>query len=67
MTLYANKLVEFHNMLRGHAVNWYMKSFEPRNPQVKPFSLPQVKKQIIVEFKLPQSEKQTLTELREIK
>jgi hypothetical protein len=29
-TVDENKLVEFHNTLRGHAMKWYMKDIKPR-------------------------------------
>jgi hypothetical protein len=64
-TLDANKLVQFHTTLRGHAMKWYMKDIEP-GLQGKEFTLGQVHLKFIAEFKLPQSEKQVLSEVQEI-
>jgi hypothetical protein len=64
-TLDANKLVEFHTNLRGHALKWYMNSIE-LGMQGQAFTLAQVHLKFITEFKLPQLKKEYIFELREI-
>jgi hypothetical protein len=67
-TLDANKLIEFQNNSRGHALKWYMKAIDPEVPRVQgqAFTLYQIQKKFIAEFNLPQSEQKRLSELRKI-